>query len=151
MGHIPSDAEWYIAELVMEITVHGAAANIVHRNSMLIHADSPNEAYDKALVLGKEGETQYINPKDQRVQIRFRGVSKLDVIYEPLEDGAELYFEEQRGVSQSEIDKLIPPKEKLEVFTPPMPGREHDPDYRSKAVVEEAVRMMGDKILGNKQ
>lgn len=145
MGHIPSDAEWYIAELVMEITVSGAAINIVHRDSMLIHAHSPNEAYDKALALGKIGETEYINPKDQQVQIRFRGISKLDVIYEPLEDGAELYFEEQRGVSEADMQKLIPPKEKLEVFTPPKPGREHDPDYRSKAVIEEAVRMIGEK------
>lgn len=145
MGYIPSDAEWYISELVMEITVHGAASNVLHRNLVLIHACSPDEAYGKAIQIGQNGETEYVNPKDQQVHIRFRGVSKLDVIYEALEDGAELYYEEQRGVSESEIQKLILPKEQLEAFTPPRPGEEREPDYRSKAVVKEAVRMLGDK------
>lgn len=57
MGYIPADSEWYIAELVMEITVHGAVSNIVHRDSMLIHAHSPDEAYRKAFELGQRGET----------------------------------------------------------------------------------------------
>lgn len=142
MGHIPIDAEWYIAELAMEITVHGARCNVLHRNLILINAHSPEEAYEKAIKTGWKGETDYKNLKDQSVEIRFRGVSKLDVIYEPLEDGAELYFEEQLGVPESEIKRMIPPKEKLDAFTPPSPGKEHDPDYRSKPVVEEAVRML---------
>ena len=37
---------------------------------------------------------------------------------------------------------MIPPKEKLEAFIPPNPGQEHDPDYRSKKVMEEAVKML---------
>lgn len=143
MGYIPVDAEWYIAELVMEITVHGSASNVVHRNLVLIRANLPEEAHQKAFRLGQNGETEYTNPKDQLVQIRFRGISKLDVVYEPLEDGAELCFEEQRGVSEAEIRKLIPLKERLDVFIPPSPGREREPDYRSKSVVEEAVKMMG--------
>ena len=85
----------------------------------------------------------YTNLKDQSVEIRFRGISKLDVVYDPFEDGAELCFEEQLAVPESEILRMIPPKEKLDAFTPPSPGKERDPDYRSKAVVEEAVRMLG--------
>jgi hypothetical protein len=142
MGYIPSDAEWYIAEVVMEITVHGARRNALHRNLVLINAHSPQEAYDKALRIGQNGETEYENLKDQLVEIRFRGISKLDVVYEPLEDGAELAFEEQLGVPESEIQRMIPPKEALDAFTAPSPGKERDPDYRSKGVVEEAVRML---------
>jgi len=143
VGHIPENAEWYIAELVMEITVHGARCNALHRNLVLINAHSPEEAYQKAIDTGRGGETDYRNLQDQLVEIRFRGVSKLDFIYEPLVDGAELYFEEQLAVPESEIQNMIPPKEKLDAFTPPSPGRERDPDYRSKTVVEEAVRMLG--------
>jgi len=142
MGHIPEDAEWYIAELIEEITVHGSKRNVVHRNLVLINARSPQEAYDKALRTGQNGETEYENPKDQLVRIRFRGISKLDVIYEPLEDGSELAYERQVEVSEAEIQRMIPPKEELAVFTAPSPGKEHDPDYRSKAVVEEALRML---------
>jgi len=35
----------------------------------------------------------------------------LDVVYDPFVDGAELAFEEQMGVSESEILRMIPPKE----------------------------------------
>jgi len=143
VGYIPEDAEWYIAELVMEITVQGARCNALHRNLILINAHSPEEAYAKAVSNGKNGETDYTNLKDQSVEIRFRGISKLDVVYDPFEDGAELYFEEQLAVPESEILRMVPPKEKLDAFTPPSPGKERDPDYRSKAVVEEAVRMLG--------
>jgi hypothetical protein len=143
VGYIPKVTEWYIAELLMEIRVHGARCNILHRNLILINAHSPEEAYAKAIRNGQNGETDYKNLKDQSVEIRFKGISKLDVIYDPLVDGAELYFEEQLDVPESEILLMIPPKEKLNVFTPPRPGEDRDPDYRSKDVVEEAVRMLG--------
>jgi hypothetical protein len=142
MGYIPADAEWYVAELVMEITVHGSASNVVHRNLVLIRANSPEEAFQKALHFGQGDETEYTNPKDQLVEIKFRGISKLDFVYEPIKDGAELCFEEQQGVSEDEIQNLIRPKEGLEAFTPPNPGKEREPDYRSKSVMEEAVRMI---------
>jgi hypothetical protein len=145
VGYIPKLTEWYVAELLMEITVHGANRNVLHRNLTLISAHSPDEAYGKALEVGQSGETDYKNIKDQSVEIRFRGISKLDVIYDPLEHGAELYFEELLDVPEPEILQMIPPKEKLDVFTPPRPGEERDPDYGSRAVIEQAVKMLGSR------
>lgn len=141
MGHIPKDAEWYIADLVMEITVHGASANVVHRNLTLIHAKSPEEAYEKAQQVGLTSETSYNNPKGQIVEIRFRGIGKLDVICEQLEDGAKLAFEELIGVSAQDIQGMIPRKDRLDVFVAPTPGKVRDPDYRSQAVVDRASAM----------
>jgi hypothetical protein len=141
MGHIPQDAEWYIADLVMEITVHGASANVVHRNLTLIHAKSPEEAYEKAQKVGNTSETSYDNPKGQLVEISFRGIAKLDVICEQLEDGAELAFEELIGISPQEIQRMIPPKDRLDVFVEPTPGKVRDPDYRSRAIVDRASTM----------
>ena len=43
MGHTPIDAEWYIADLVMEITVHGAQFNIFSSGLGFDHARSPDE------------------------------------------------------------------------------------------------------------
>ena len=134
MGYIPVDAEWYIAEMVMEITVHGARCNVLHRNLILLKARSPQEAYDKAIQTGQDGQTTHTNPKNQLVEIRFRGISKLDVVYDAIEDGAELAYEELLGVPETQIQQMIPPKEKLEAFIPPNPGQEHDP--------EEAVKML---------
>ncbi len=141
MGYIPKDAEWYIADLVMEVTVHGARLNVVHRNLMLIHAHSPEEAYEKAQKFGRDGETSYHNSKGQFVEIGFRGIAKLDVVYEPFEDGAELAFEELIGVSSQDIQAMIPSKDRLDVFIPPTPGRERDPDYRSQAIIDQALAM----------
>lgn len=142
MGHIPEDTEWYIAVVLMEITVHGARSNVLHRNLILVRATSPEEAYAKAIRNGKNGETAYTNSKNQPVEIRFRGVSQLDAVYEPIEDGAELGFEEQIDIPESEIQAMIPPKEELRVFIAPNPGQDKDPDYRSKAVVENALKML---------
>jgi hypothetical protein len=52
MGYIPEDAKWYLAEIVEEITVEEDSRNVVHRNLHLIRADSPEEAYRKAIELG---------------------------------------------------------------------------------------------------
>jgi hypothetical protein len=145
VGHIPIETEWYIADLLMEITVHGAKSNVIHRNLTLIRADSPEKAYQKAQQIGTQSETAYKNPQSQLVEIRFRGIAKLDAIYEPLEDGAELAFEEIIGVSEQEIQRIIPPREKLDVFVQPMPGRERDPDYRSQAVADQAFKMIVEK------
>jgi hypothetical protein len=141
MGYIPADAEWYLADLVMEITIHGASSNVVHRNLTLIRASLPEEAYQKAQNIGHGSETSYHNPKGQLVEIRYRGIAKLDVIGEPLEDGAELTFEEMIGLSSPDIQRMIPPKDRLDVFVSATPGRERNPDYRSQAIIDQALRM----------
>ena len=132
MEHIPTDAEWYVADLVMEITVSGTTRNAVHRNLTLIRADSPREAYEKALHFGRKAETSYDNPQGELVTIEFRGVAQLHALLEDFYDGGELTFEERIGVSPEEIGRMIPPKEQLRAFVSPKPGRKHDPDYRYK-------------------
>jgi hypothetical protein len=116
MAFIPQDAEWYIAELVEEIQVEDDPRNVVLRNLTLIRADSPDEAYEKALRFGHEGETEYDNPEAKRVRISFRGISHLDVIHDKLEDGAELSFQSEQGVSQEQLAGILCLKEELNVF-----------------------------------
>jgi hypothetical protein len=139
MCQIDDTVRWYIAELVMEIIVSGAARNVVHCNLVLVRAISGEEAYEKAVLFGHKAETAYENPRGQQVRISFRGIKRLEETYEDLEDGAELTFEEFVGVPREEIDSWTLPKEKLSVFVPPNPGLEHDPDYRSAAVMQMAV------------
>jgi Domain of unknown function (DUF4288) len=141
VAFIPKDAEWYVAELVEEIQVEDDSRNVVLRNLTLIRADSPEEAYEKALRFGHEGETEYDNPEAKRVRIKFRGISHLDVIHDKLEDGAELSFCSQQGVSQEQIAGMLCPKEKLEVF------REIEkldgPDFASAEVIQEVEDRFG--------
>ncbi len=150
MGHIPHDTEWFTADLIMEIIVHGSEKNVVHRNLRLIRAKLPEEAYEKATKVGRASETSYQNPMGQRVEIHFRGIAKLDAIYEPLEDGAEIAFEELTGISEEEILSMIPPKNRLDAFIPPTPGMKRDPNYSSQAVVEQALKICAEKNSQNK-
>jgi hypothetical protein len=47
MGFIPKDARWYWADLILEFTIEGDDRNVVHINTHLIEADSPEQAYQK--------------------------------------------------------------------------------------------------------
>jgi hypothetical protein len=144
MGYVPADAKWFIAEIVEEITVEGDARNVVHVNFNLIRADSPEEAYTKSLELGKQGETEYNNSENKRVEIRFRGLRNLTVMYDELEHGAELMYEERVGVSPDELRKFISQKEQLDVFIPwKGPDFTKAPDYGAKEIIDEIERRFG--------
>jgi hypothetical protein len=90
MGYIPKDTKWYLADIVQEITVEGDPRNVVHTNLVLIRADSPEEAYEKAMELGTAGDQSWENADGKRVTFRFRGLRELNVIHDELEHGAEL-------------------------------------------------------------
>src|SRR5256885_6358255 len=100
MAHIPPGTNWYLAELIMEITVEQEQRNVVHRNLHLLRADTPDAAYQKAHELGRKSETSYTNVDDRIVNHQFRGLSGLSVIHDDLEDGAELRFEEMIAVPE---------------------------------------------------
>jgi hypothetical protein len=140
MGHIPKNAKWYVAEIVEEITVEDDPRNVVHINLVLIRADSPDEAYELALQLGKRGETEYENPSNKQVSIRFRGLKSLGVVYDGLEHGAEIQYSERIAMPKQEIEKLITSKEQLDVFTPI--SQPTGPDYSSREILEEAMRIV---------
>jgi hypothetical protein len=138
MGYIPAAAKWYLATIVMEITVDGDARNVVHRNLTLVRADSPDEAFDKALALGKDAETEYTNRGDQLVRHRFRGLGELLVVYDEFEHGSELLFDQDINVSPEQIRSWIKSKDQLGVFQPIQPHE--GPDYGSKEIMEEVLR-----------
>lgn len=138
MGHIPEDAQWYLARLVELITVDGDLRNVVHTNLILVRASSPEEAYQKALELGASREIAYDNPQGQRVKIAFQGLRDLGVIHDPIEHGAELEYEEHLDMDEAAIEKWISPKEALSVFAPIRPSV--GPNYASRDVIEELHR-----------
>jgi len=142
----PSQSGWYVAELVIEITVFGASRNVVHRNLFLVSACNADEAYQKAQQLGSRGEQSYQNPQGQKVEHKFRGVAKLDgVVDGTLEDGSELDFTEHIGIPEEQIRQWICSKEKLGVFLQLDASRKFDPDYRSGEVVGQLAEALGDQ------
>ena len=140
MAFIPKDAKWYVAQIVVEFTVAGDPRNAVHINYLLVRADSPSEAYEKALRLGSDHETTYLNPDMKQVKARFHGLRDLNVVYEDLAHGAELLYEEKVALNQEEIGQLVRPIESLAVFKGIQ--KSEGPDYSSGEVVREAKRLL---------
>lgn len=118
MGYIPPDTKWYLADLIVEFRIEGEPDNLVHYNLTLVRADSPEEAYSKALVFGDHHQSSYKNPDGKQVHAIFRGLRNLLVVYEELEDGAEILYEERHGLSEEEVQATIAMKDELDVFLP---------------------------------
>ena len=112
-------------------------------NLILIHANSPDDAYEQALSLGRSGDTEYLNPAGKLVTSRFRGLSFLDVIHDPLEHGAELMFQSNVGITPDNLQKLLLSKEELPLFRPIT--RLDGPDVASGEVVHEIEERFGIK------
>lgn len=144
MAYVPKDAEWFLANLVLEIRVAGSRRNIIHINYVIIHAQSPAAAYARAMRIGKRSETSYENPYGMKVTTRFRGLQNLDVIYDPLDDGCEIMYFERLGISEKGIRKLVRPKHELEVFMP-VRKRVGRPDFSSREVMDEMAKRLKDK------
>ena len=71
---IPADAEWYLAEIV-ETTLRNNMT-LLQLIILLVHAFSPQEAYEKSLVLGK-----YFNKNDDEGIHTFKGLRDISVIH----------------------------------------------------------------------
>jgi hypothetical protein len=137
MTRIPKRAEWYLAYIVEEIRVQGNRRNVVWINTVLVRAKTREEAYTKAKKLGKQGNISYKNTGGRKVTCRFRGIKRLSYVYERLQDGAELGFEEHVGVSEKQIRRWIKTKRKL--F---MPVRHTGPDLASGDIMREFFEEM---------
>jgi Domain of unknown function (DUF4288) len=143
VAHIPLGAVWYIAQVVEEITVEGESSNVVHNNFTLIRADSPEDAYQRALTIGRDAEISYENPAGKKVDIKFRGLADIQVIHDQLEHGAELLYEQKIGLSEVDLQNLLRPKEKLAVFRPIEPSK--GPDFSSGDIMKEVWSILRPK------
>jgi hypothetical protein len=116
MGYIPQNAKWYLAEIVEEISIEDEAELIAHINLVLVRADSPEEAYEGALGLGRQHNISYLNTDGKEVQCVFRGLHDLNIIHDELEHGAEIIYEKREGLNQQQMAKLVKHKGDLGIF-----------------------------------
>ena len=99
------------AEISQGITVEGDPRMVVRTNLVLVRADSPEEAYRKALELGAAGDQSYKNPDGKRATFRLRGLRDLNVMHDELQHGAELIYSED--LDESTIQEWVSPKDSL--------------------------------------
>jgi hypothetical protein len=82
---------WYLAKIVYQIICgDGQHTSQFDEQLRAITASCEEEAFDKALHIGKSEEDVFYNQKEQLVQWRFINVSELYLLSN-LIDGAELY------------------------------------------------------------
>lgn len=118
---------WYIVEIIEKCEpVERNEKQELRRvttwgNHHLIKADSPEKAFDKAVKLGKEAEYKFTNSDKIEMEWIFVGIGELLPIYEDIEDGAELMWNDYGFISnrrtmrmpykKKELMKLIKPKQ----------------------------------------
>ena len=136
---------WYLASIIMVITIEGESKNVVHKNLHLIQAESDDIAYAKAIKLGNDSETSYLNSNDQLVDMSFYGLAELEETIElDIYDGVELTFDEFDDLSLSELEGFVPLKKELSVFSlRASVSEKNELDYGSKEVrdmVERSIK-----------
>ncbi|BCM91756.1 hypothetical protein IAD21_03631 [Abditibacteriota bacterium] len=136
MGYIPPGARWYLADIVLEHTIEDEPRNVVHINTVLVRANSPERAYAHALQLGQEAEHKYQNTDGKKVETKFRGLSDLNVICDKLRSGAELIYQERTGIAEDEVTRLISTKEELGVFAERVKPTRGKPNYMPGSVMD---------------
>jgi hypothetical protein len=121
------NGNWYIVEIIEKCEpVQRNEKQELRRvttwgNHHLIKADSPEKAFDKAVKLGKEAEYKFTNSDKIEMEWIFVGIGELLPIYEDIEDGAELMWNDYGFISnrrtmrmpykKKELMKLIKPKQ----------------------------------------
>ena len=126
-------ARWYVAKLIEEIAVEDDPLKVIHRTVTVIYANSEQEAYEKALSLGKEREITYRNPLDKLVRTTFWGLGELNVMHDTLDHGGDFFHEEpviRRPQPVQQHRKKAPQQWAMgagrqPVFTPVEPANHH--------------------------
>ena len=118
MSFIPGGNNWYLALMLFSTEVKAAGALELEVSFTLIYAAGPEEAYNAAMKIGHEREVSFTNTDDQVVDVKYHGLKDLNVILDPLENGAEIAFEVIPDIESDEIAKQVSRKEDLGVFKP---------------------------------
>jgi hypothetical protein len=107
MANSPVEPRWYIAELTEELAVAGSPRpSIIHRKTRIIFADSPEDAYEKALTMSAEHESAYLNRNNGAAQIRYWGLTELNLLEE--KQGAETNARPRPTIHYRKSDDLTP-------------------------------------------
>jgi hypothetical protein len=111
--------QWYISHEILCAEPYDQETDeplTVWENLILIRANSPEEAYEKANQHGRDSEEE-IRIDEKKGRHRFVGLKDLVLIYDDLEDGAELEWHEME-LTRAQAKELTKQKEQLHAFNP---------------------------------
>jgi len=116
---IVNNGNWYLVEIIERCEPVDADLSkplrrcTVWGNYHLIKASSPENAYDKAEELGKEGSYTFKNADNLNMKWEYVGIGDVLPIYEDIEDKAELLWTNYGFISAKRSDRFVRSKEEL--------------------------------------
>ena len=116
---IINTGDWFLVEIIE--TCEPVAADKTQElrrvttwgNYHLINAETPSQAYDKAVEIGKRNNYKYTSQNKLKMKSNFLGIGDLLPIYEDLEDGAEILWHDYGFISAKRSDKIVRTKKEL--------------------------------------
>ena len=115
-----SEKRWFLAEVVERAAdLNSSKINPNQRlltwvNTLLVHAQSLSEAYDKALKIARKRYTiRYKAVAGNIVQWTVLGLSSLKEIDEELEDGSEISWIDKGHISVKRSNSMVKSKRQL--------------------------------------
>ena len=115
---------WWIASYIERFEYYDEdKSNIARRclaweNTVLIRARSRDQAYRKAVALGRlsNGNEAWDSETKRRGAWRFEGLTELLPVYEELRDGAEILWKEYDNRTVKTVKSFVKRKRDLSVF-----------------------------------
>jgi hypothetical protein len=110
--------KWYLAHEILYIEIDDISDQEsfpIWENLILIKADNPEEAFEKAMINGRNSEAP-ITIHGVSGYLRFKGLKDLILIYDELEDGAELEWMEYE-VNKEKLSQIVRTKQDMHAFT----------------------------------
>lgn len=121
MSNPPQADRWYIAELTEEVTLEGDSQNIVHKKTRVIFADSPEDAYEKALAMITEHEVGYLTEHRKTIRTRFWGLRELSLSNEDM-DRAGMLPKSRAGAARRHNATGLSPEQQFALLVSLKPG-----------------------------
>jgi len=121
MTDSPETSRWYIAELTEEVTLEGDPKHVVHRKTRVIFADSPEDAYEKALSMITEHELNYLNEYNKAVRTRFWGLREMNLSNEDM-DRAGILPQNRLGAARRKNSTGLSPEQQFALLVSLKPG-----------------------------
>ena len=117
---IKNNGDWFLADIIERAEMVGDDKTNPNRrcltwtNTVLIQAPSIEEAYDKAIKIGRANYSmRYKAASGKTCNWKVLGLSSLVPIYEDIEDGAEIAFTDEGSIAAKTSERMIKTKNEI--------------------------------------
>jgi hypothetical protein len=84
---------WFSTKVRVACLIEGVGLVRYMDSIHVFHAENFDEAMQRALVLGRGHEEEYVNSNQEHVRWRLKEIVSLDILQQGLSDGIEIYSE----------------------------------------------------------